>query len=360
MSKAQRIIQLDPYFDGEGDMNTAPALPPRNAGKPFTPETQYGYHPAGAQRTSNGTPLTGVMRTGPEGLQGVVIPRATMGGIPQGTRPHVTSDIEVTIDPHIEGQSSKIRLGDITKQSVAAGLAAAREVTPEPTSIETLRLRGAATMHGIAAAVREGTAAAAGSPPVQVAPGQPTPAAPPEPAQQPAVQPAAPVVHNYPPAPQGQQVVPAPTVQAATQAQPVQQPPVRRRVSPLAAFNQPAPQSPQLREPRAVDLRDESPADRPAAQPTIEVTFQIAGFGMHQAYYHDVIIQPAFIILVYDNRYQGPRYFPPVADEQPVMALNITGTTDVYRVQTTGVQYPQGNLEHCVLMIEECGELPPE
>lgn len=174
-----------------------------------------------------------------------------------------------------------------------------------------------------------------------------------------------PVVQQYQPGPQGQQTIPAPTVQAATQAQPVQPAP-RRRVSPLAAFNQPAPQpQPQpeptaLREPRAIDLRDESPAGQPAKQPTIEVTFQIEGFGIHTAFYHDVLIQNGFIVLVYDNRYNGPRYFPPVADEQPIMALNITGMEDVYRVHTTGIQYPQGDVENCVLMIEETGTLPPE
>jgi len=373
MTERNRIVQLDPFFDGEtGGYGDAQPLPQRDTGRPVTPETQYGYRPAAGERTAAGTPVTGVMRPGPAGLNGTIIPRSTMGGIPQGTSPHVTSDIEVVIDPHIAGQSSRVRLGDINQQTVAAGIAMARDVTPEPTSIETLRLRGAATMHGIAATVA-GAGPALQEQPLEMAqpvaqqpvmhhqsqqPVQPYVAQPVQPMPPQAQQPVA--VQQFAPQPAVQQEIPAPTLQTAAHAAP------QRRVAPLAAFNQQPPAPEPTRELRAIDLRDEAPAGSRAqagpAQPTIEVVFEMEGYGTNRAYYHDVIVQPGFIILVYDNRYQGPRWFPPVAesDNPPPLAMNVTGTEEVYRVQTTGVQYAVGHLEHCTLMITETGALPPE
>ncbi len=149
MSRLSRVIQLDPYFDGERDGTTDATLPGRDEGKPATPPNKYGYQDAANFAVSTG-PVTSVMRPGPAGLRGTVIPKATMGGIPMGTRPHVTRDLEVVIDPHITGQSSRVRLGDVSAASVQTGVNEASEITPEPYSIETQRLRGSAIMHSIA------------------------------------------------------------------------------------------------------------------------------------------------------------------------------------------------------------------
>ncbi len=66
----------------------------------------------------------------------------------------------------------------------------------------------------------------------------------------------------------------------------------------------------------------------------------------------------AFVVLIYDTRYNGPKYFPQKAqkDDAPPMALNITGTNESTR-SNDGIQYPQGPLEHCVLIVERTGQL---
>jgi len=358
MTRQLRAIQIDPFFDGEAGQGQDAALPPReDAGAPATPPNRYGYQAADQYTTTHGLPMTAVMRPGPEGLRGTVIPRATMGGIPMGTTPHAPANLEVNIDPHIAGQSSTVRLGDINATSVRAAAQQAQGVTPEPYSIETARLRGAAVMHGIAnnaqpdQAFREPPQT-----PPQAAPHQqphyPQQGQQPQyDQQQPAVQPQ---VHQ--PAPAGHNVVPAPNMQQGAQAQPAP----RRRISPLSAFNQ-APPPPQ-RELRQIDLRDESPADAVGQPPTIEVTFEIQHFGTHQAYYHDIIVETGFMVLIWDTRYRGPKYFPPPAQDEsaPPLALNITGTNEVYLVHTTGIQYENQGREHCVLMVERVGALPPQ
>lgn len=353
MTRQLRAIQIDPYFDGERDGTGAATIAPRDTGRPVTPPSQYGYRDVGEFQTASGMPMTGVMRPGPEGLRGTVIPRATMGGIPQGTRPHVTQDIEVNIDPHIDGQSSRVRLGDLNERTIHAAAQMAAEVTPEPTSIETLRLRGSAIMHGIAQGAER-----------QMQHAAPTPA----PAQQ-----YTPQVHQpY----QGEQLPQQPQQQAPPPQQPPRQPqyqqppqqqapppqqPVRRRVSPLSAFNQAPQAQPQVRELREIELRNEpAPAVGP---PSVQIVFEMEHFGNLEVRYHDVIIEEGFIVLVYDSRYTGgTKYFPPTAQSEnaPALALNVLGTDDVYLVHTTGIQYNHEGREHCILMIERTVQMPPE
>lgn len=362
MSRQLRAIQIDPYFDGERDGGGMQQAPPRDMGRPVTPPSQYGYQDVANFQTATGAPMSGVMRPGPEGLRGTVIPRATMGGIPQGTRPHVTQDIEVNIDPHIDGQSSRVRLGDLNERSIYEASQLAAQVTPEPTSIETLRLRGSAIMHGIA---QQAQAHAQGQPQhPQEAPRQTlmTP-----PGQQSHQQPQQPVVvqpnqspgYQLPPQ-QPRQQPQQPQYQQPQQPQP-QQPQRMRRVSPLSAFNQqPAAPQPQVRELREIDMREPAAAVGP---PQIQVTFEMEHFGNLEVRYHDVVIQDGFIVLIFDTRHtNSTKYFPPTAtsDNAPAMALNVAGTPDVYLVQTTGIQYTHEGREHCILMVERTVTLSPE
>lgn len=321
-----RIIELDPFFDRDGT-SPAPALQAMQH-QPIV--TGYGntggYAPVDPQTMNN-------MRPSAAGLRGTIIPRATIGGIPVGTQPHVTQDVIVNIDPHIPGQSSAVRLGDINARTVSQAAQVAAQMTPEPTDISTVRLRGAAMMHTLAHQTQGGFSAREAA---AVLP-QPVPAF--QPQQQP----------QYP--------------QPQYQQPQVQQPPrpvpgARRAVSPLSAFNQPRPAG--TRELREIDIPYEAPVPQQVGPPTVQVVFEMEHFGTLPVNYHDVIVQEGFIVLVFDNRHTGStKYFPPTqrGETGPRMAINIVGTPDVYLVQTTGVQFEHESREFCVLMIEQSGAL---
>ena len=323
-------IRIDPFFDSDG-RGGAPEGAERTSRVPqipATPSTQNAYFDASQVQVADGRNALNVMRPGPEGLRGTVIPRATIGGIPVGTRPHEVRNLRVTIDPHIDGQSSVVRLGDIDENSVEAATQAAAEVTPDPYDMATQRLRGSAVLHGIAALHR-------GQGP---APQQPSFEGPVSPGNVRAEN-----LGHY--------------------AQPAQ--PARRLTSPLAAFNAPAPGVDENGRPlRAIDMRPSTVVERAQpAQPNVEVTFEIQHFGTHTAYYHEVITRyPGFLVLVYDNRFRGAgKYFPQArSDDTPPLALAVVGKPKVYLVHTTGFQFVHGDLEFCVLMVERVADAPAE
>lgn len=312
-----RAMRLDPFFDqatiGQADQATPPAPPPPGY---LDPDRVM----VGDERTTVGQ----VVRTGPAGLRGLIVPPATMGGIPRGTRPHDIRGVTVTIDPHIPNQSSQLRLGDITPDRLRDAMAVAEEVTPEPQDIATLRLRGAATMHGIGAAAAAGGGAGR-------------------------------IVDTNPTAAQDQQRTT--TVNAPNLAQHGQ---IRRSVRPLAAFGQAPPNSYEGRELRHIDM-PAAPREVGCPPPGIRVTFEIEHFGTHDANYHDVIIQEGFMVLAFRTDYTGgSRYFPPQKPDSPPMAINVAGTADVYLVHATGIQFVHGNMEYAVLAVDQVGAMPNE
>lgn len=302
-----RVIQLDPFFDGDMQGNVQQA----------SPQNGSGYVTPDAETMTR-------MRMGPAGLRGTVIPHATLGGIPQGTRPHSTQNVMVHIDPHIEGQTSSIRLGDLSNNLLAQANQLASEITPEPTDMATLRLRGAAAMHAASRLIGQ-TA---------------------QPRQAPQAMQEMPMMEPY-----QQPVVP---VQMPPQQQ--RQPQPQRRMSPLTAFNQPVAPLPNTREMRQIDFRE--PLD--AGPPSIEVTFEMEHFGEMTAFYHDVVVEVGFLVLVFDTRCQSARrYFPPKArtEEAPLMALSVAGSNMAYQVETTGIEFKHDSMEFCVLMITKSIEL---
>jgi len=313
-----RSMRIDPFFDRDG-MAPGLAVTERSqvaGASPPTPGGRGGYTDAAMSRTEDNTPVSRAIPTGPQRLSGTIIPSATVGGIPQGTRPHDLTNMEVNIDPHIDGQTSRIRLRDLTPENIAAANAVANELVPEVINSATQRLKGAAIMHAI------GAAAAAGRDTVMEAP----------------------------------QRAPAATISAPNMANigtPVN---TGRMVSPLAAFNQAPVNTFQGREHRAIDVGPTKLVQSPP--PGIEVTFEVQHFGTHNAMYHDVIIQQGFIVLIFRTDYRGGgKYFPPSKENSPPFAVNITGTDEVYLVEPTGVQYQHDVHEYCVLMVNEVGSL---
>jgi len=261
---------------------------------------------------------------GPASLRGVVVPKATAYGIPRGTRPHDTKDVVVHIDPHL-GEDIRVRLGDITAAAVDRATHEVEQYTEEPYDMDSFRTRGAAIMRSMAN-FPDLTKTAEVPPPQQSPPPQYSPAP----------------VQQYPP---------AYTAQPYTQPQPqpLQQPdPNARRVSPLSALNQMQAAPPQQQAVAAVP------------QPNIKCIFELENFGSHEAWYHEVLIDTGFAVLVYNNDcVHGSKYFPRMTTENQVrMAMMVEGTHEVHQIQTTGVEFTHGPYEYCVLMIEQTVPAP--
>jgi len=312
-------LQINPFFDGElgnaAGGQQALAFSRTLQGT----DSGGGYRDVSTERLHDDRSPLSVMRPGAQGLRGVIIPHATPGGIPVGTRPHDVSDVEVTVDPHIE-QRFKVRLRDINRQSLAEAEAMAKEVTPDPYSVETSRLRGAAVLNGIS--VLAGT-------PLPAVPGRvPTPAI-----EAPGNIAAANLAHIA-----GQ----------LSQQQP-------RTIRPLAAFNgittpvQPLyPVHNAGTYQRNIDL-----AGEPSAAPNVRVTFEFPGRGTQFGRYHHVIIQEKFIVLILHG---DDCYLPPDDGTEPI-AVHVEGSRDVYLTHSVGISYPYAGITHIVLLVEKSATL---
>lgn len=318
-TRAPRMPVFDPFFDSNGDANLLPqSAPVPGANRYQDPRSVV---------MSTGRSAADLMRPGAMGLQGVVVPHATLGGIPAGMRPHDINQMQINVDPHIPGQNAIVNLADITPQTMRQANHMADQVTPDVVDVATLRLRASATMHGIVAgAQRNGGTSRNDVPPQQAGPA------------------------GYMQSPN--------LARVATQ---------QRRSTPLQSFlhgtnTQHERATHNGRELRSIDLDSPSVINQhPAgqAEPTLEVIFQLQGFGEHRAYFHDVVIEPGFMVLVYKLGYRGSKWFPPVAPDHNKhgIAVNIAGTDIAYLVHTTGVQYVYEDAEHCVLMVERAANL---
>lgn len=321
-------LRIDPFFDGESQRGPVAGgrqwLPGFNPAPEVNGYQDVGIDPDAARRMRGG---------------GVIIPKATMDGIPQGTQPHNTKSMEVIIDPHLQGQSSVVRLGDVTKQSIASATQLIREHGIAPaTDRETSRLNGSAIMQGIAKQASE------------MAP-RSAPMGPTGPVY------AGPAVPN----------IQAPHL--AHVAGPLASPNGNgsNRVSRPLQYFQPQPPAPPPAAPAAAapvmrQVNLAQPTHAIAEPPRQRVFFEIEQFGQHAVLYHDVVVDldRSFMVLVYNSNYQGgSMYQPPVSDNPPKMALSIEGNPRVYLVQTTGLHYSYGDHEFCILMIEESG-IPEE
>lgn len=375
-----RIAQLNPFYDGEPDFRPAAVLPPAPV---VAIPNVYGstqaatYAPATYTDVRNiplddGRPMTAGMRSGPSGLGGTVIPHATLGGVPRGVRPHEMQDVQVNIDPHLEGARSTVRLGDINAEAVAAAEAQAREVSPDPYDMATLRYRSAAMMHNLANGgnVRQASAntdpqidyGGGGMPRQQEMVGRPGLI---QPTIGRAPQYAPPQPQQYVQQPQ-QQYVQQPQQQYVQQPQYAPPPPQPQyappRVSrPLQAFNQqPLPTAQvEQRQQRVIDLSHvPPPAERGPQPPQVRVVFELQNFGTHRARYHDVIVQNNVMVLVFRENGADDMYVPSSDENTPAMALMIEGTDVAYLVHTTGIHYTYDGVSFCVLTIERSGPVP--
>jgi hypothetical protein len=121
-----------------------------------------------------------------------------------------------------------------------------------------------------------------------------------------------------------------------------------RVVNPLKAFESTGDVTPSAEVVRVAPL---APADVVVA-PQKWVTFEIEGFGEHKAPYHRVIRNNNTLVLVYDTSCASSQKFFPRATDKP-MGVHVTGSSVVYYAHTTGIEFSDGDVEFCVLLIEQ-------
>jgi len=271
------------------------------------------------------------------GLTGVIVPKATPGGIPSGTQPHDTSGIVVRIDPKGEDGGKRVPLQALSKTALDK---ATREVEREM-GFTHGQAQDINQQRELAARVMERFSQMQTEEPTAPQT-EPAPDAPPAPVVQ---QTAAPTV-----APAQAPHVPAaaPNIGGGFQS-----------ISPLGAFSAASRQTPPAKSDTGVPNVSKVQGD--PGPPLQLVTIEREHFGRMDAPYHDVIVRSGFVVLVYDTRHVGSiKYFPeppPPGTVTPAMAIHIHGTTQVHQVHTTGVQYIHNDLEYCLLMVENTAEL---
>ena len=86
-----------------------------------------------------------------------------------------------------------------------------------------------------------------------------------------------------------------------------------------------------------------------ATPPTVQVTYEAAGFGTLPASYHAVIQQPGFMVLVHNLQWPTPPYFPPATGVSVgQLAMYVEGDDSVHVVEATGIIYDYGPTSFCV------------
>lgn len=123
-------------------------------------------------------------------------------------------------------------------------------------------------------------------------------------------------------------------------------------VSPLQAFNSAIPIT-------ATTEPAYAPITQKPTAPTTWVTFEIEGFGEHQAPYHRVIRSDSNLVLVYDTKYAGTQRFFPRTTDQP-LGIHVKGESVAYFAHTTGIEFSDDGVDYCVLLIEHEAPLPTE
>jgi hypothetical protein len=274
-------LSLHPFIDKAGQQPPVPA----------------GYRRPEDVEFEDGSTLARYMpgTAGDKRMRGVVIPHAKPLGGSRAYDPNKPPHRRVHIDPHIEGQSVVVDLEqitpDIAEEAITLGQEYADKHADELEAIEHLRLRGAAALHLIGASQR----AQASTPPPPPQPGTGQVITIPQAGVPPPLASAPPAAAAAPRAIKAASFNGSTTVAQSAAAAP--------RGGLLDAYQKPRAQP--------IEVAPSATAVSPPAQ---KVTFGVPGFGLHEAYYHRVIIHDQQFILVYDERYQGGGKFLPQID----------------------------------------------
>ena len=298
------------------------------------------YKDPSDEKMSNGRSLADCMRPGPHGLRGIVVAKATPGGMPSNFNPHDFGNIQVNMVSPDGSKVQSLVLGNVSKQAAAQAIAAARSRV-QGNDIESIRERAAVAFEELAkissSVQRVPTKTAAQRLPVSNTTEEE-------------------LIEEL------QQEALYPVVAAV----PVEQ--VDRNYSPMAAFGL----KKSGMKPAAVTVA--TSAGQKIGAPQQLVYFEKEGLGTVPAFYHEVIINvtredvdipeySGFIVLIYDLRFDqnAARWFPPANDPyQRPWAVQIKNDQRLYLVYTTGFQYIYDNREHCVLRVERAMIAPTE
>lgn len=293
------------------------------------------YRDPSEEKMENGRSLADYMRRGPGGLRGVVVAKATPGGIPENFNPHDMSTVRVNVINPDGSRVQSLALSQITGDAMRQAKEAARQRV-QGGDINSIRERSAVVFEELAKIAAGG---------VKRVPTKP-------------VKTAAKIVAEDE---EEQQLVREleETISPPT-APPVEQ--VDRNYSPMAAFG--------LKKQTASAVSGGTSVSTKGARvgaPQRLVYFEKEGLGTVPAFYHEVLVQvtredpdnydyTGFIVLIYDLRFEqnAARWFPPANDPyQRPWAVLIKGDQRLYLVQTTGFQYVYDDREYCVLRVDK-------
>ena len=286
------------------------------------------YGTPGQSMLHDGRSMAQVLPTR-SGVRGTVLPTATRGGVPTSYSPHDLQNTVITIDPHIHGSSIQVPLGALQKDAASQALDAAVGVVGTGGSVVDQRLRAATAMHVMAHAPAPRINEADTLVISRNEPRNPSIAGVVN--QQPKVQ----VMGN--------------TV-ASFGAPPVRRPSPMEAIA--AANSPPVPVQPAVMSQPQYPQQPYQQAPSMIPQPEIEATFEMQGLGQNVTYYHAVVAVPGFLVVIYDERYRGPRYFPPDNTELQ-LAVQFSHRPEVYLVNPTGLNYTYENKRHCILSVSQ-------
>jgi hypothetical protein len=278
---------------------------------------------------------------------GTVVPSATEDGISLGWDPQHPPHNRVLVMDDANG-AVELDLDRLDPRKSALALQAAGQLVGPVTDVASRRERGLAAVH-IAARNGAGTPVTdlrsamrrAGSAPGVTEPAPP-PAAEPVYAHkaawaEPAAEPPAPVVAPAPAPVGGGRFNRASLLRVVREAEPDPMP---------APQEEPrmTPADPYAREP----LYQPPPPPPAPPEPSIEAWFETDA-GEMTAYYHDAVRKDATLVLVYDNRYRGPRFFPRATDEPFVVVLG--GGPLGLMVESPGITFDHDGKTFCVPLV---------
>ena len=281
-------------------------------------------------RMENGRPMSDYIRRGPQGLQGVVVAKATAGGTPVNFNPHDMSKTRINIVDQTGTSVKDFTLDKVTQERVSEAFAVASEAFPGD-DIDSIRERAAMVFEEIAKNVNAS---------VQRVPVKQSRASA--------------AVATLPP--DEEEIV-------EELEQEMRQPPIEkvdRNYSPMAAFG--------LKKKSNAPLAVGGGVRGGKAGPPQKLTyFEKEGIGTVPAFFHDIMISVApideddqfeesgFMVLIYDLRFEqnAARWFPPSNDPygRP-WAVKINDDNRLYLVHTTGFQYVYDSREYCILSVE--------
>jgi hypothetical protein len=312
------------------------------------------YKDPASERLGNGRTMADLMRRGPGGVRGVIVAKATPGGLPSNYNPHDRGSIEICIDP--DGGNAKLTLDKVTGAAIEQALAIANQ-TVQGGDIEAIRERAAVAFEQLAKISNSAVKRV----PIKEKMAQSLAANPPRTPTQEELD----LLDELSQASEElQDDIDGhnPLIKQSAQP-PIEK--IDRGYSPMAAFGL----KKSTIQPTSQPIVAKSTTSGP---PQKLLYFEKEGIGTVPAFFHEVLVNVArtepgnpeesgFIVLIYDVRFEqaAARWFPPANDPyQRPWAVQINDDNRLYLVHTTGFQYIYDSREYCVLLVEKALRAP--